>query len=125
MSSTIISLNSDFQHFGFCDFDPGPSLGVYRKGPLIPWSRSSLLRSDEKVIGHSKNTYLQHCIWYLINFPNLSRSVPIFHVSLSFIYLLFSPYHVLYTRFFLNICKRYALKQYSFNTSNIWKLFFV
>ena len=43
-----------FRFLFFYDFDPGPSLGVYREGRLTPWSRSSLLRSNEKVTGHSK-----------------------------------------------------------------------
>ena len=49
-----------------------------------------------------------------------------FHVSLSIIYLLFLPYHVLYTWFFLNIFKGFSLWQFSFNILNIWKnlLFF-
>ena len=44
---------------------------------------------------------LLYIMLYLINFSILSRSLPIFHVSLSIIYQLFSGYHVLYTRFFL------------------------
>ena len=40
---------------------------------------------------------------HLINFSILSRSVPIFHVSLSIISQLFLPYHVLFMRFFLHI----------------------
>ena len=37
---------------------------------------------------------------YLINFSILSRSAPVFHVSLFIISQLFLPYHVLFMRFF-------------------------
>ena len=39
----------------------------------------------------------------------LSQSVPIFHVSLSFICLLFSQHGILYMQFFLNIHKGFSL----------------
>ena len=42
---------------------------------------------------------------YLINFSILSRSVPVFHVSLFNISQLFLPYHVLFMWFFLIIRK--------------------
>ena len=69
-----------------------------------------VLRLLEKVF-FSKRRFLWYCtcMCYLINFSILSPSVPIFHVSLSIIYLLFLPYHVLYTRFLLNICKEFSL----------------
>ena len=97
--------------FFFCDFDPGPSLGVYREGHPTPWSQLSLLHSDKKVTGHSIDTYLQHCIWYLINFFILLRSVPIFCVSLSVIYYFCIIFAILRSTmdFFLNICKIFSL----------------
>ena len=64
------------------------------------------------------------CTWYLINFSILSWPVPVFHVSLSITHLLFLPYHVLYTRFFLNIYKAFSLWQFSFNIKNTWKNLF-
>ena len=55
----------------------------------------------------------------------LPQSVPIFHVSLSIIYVLFLPYRVLYTRFFLSTCKEFSQWQFSFNVLSNWKnLFF-
>ena len=75
-----------------------------------------------------EKTLLWYCIWmlYLINYSILSQSLPIFHVSLSIIYQLFSPYHTLYTSFLLSISKGFSLYQFSFNILNIWKnlLFF-
>ena len=70
-----------------------------------------VLRLLEKVFSFSKRLFLWYCtwMWYLINFSILSRFVPIFHVFLSIMYLLFSPYHVLYTQFFLNTCKGFSL----------------
>ena len=67
------------------------------------------------------------CMLYLINYSILSQSLPIFHVSLSIIYQLFSPYHTLYTSFLLSISKGFSLYQFSFNILNIWKnlLFFL
>ena len=58
-----------------------------------------------------KKKLLWYCtsMLYLINVSIISRSVRIFHVSLSMIYQLFSPHHVLYTRFFLNIHKGFFL----------------
>ena len=55
----------------------------------------------EKAFFFKKTLLMLLYIMYLINFSILSRSLPIFHVSLSIIYQLFSGYHVLYTRFFL------------------------
>ena len=49
------------------------------------------------------------CMWYMMNFSISSRFVPIFHVSLSIIYLLLLPHHVLYMQFFLNIFKGFSL----------------
>ena len=74
---------------------------IYRKKQWI------VLLLLEKAFSFSKKCFLLYCtcIWYLINFFILSRSVPIFHVFLSVIYLLFLLYHVLYTLFFLDICK--------------------
>ena len=65
----------------------------------------------EKIFFLKKKTLLWYftCMLYLINFFILSQSVPISHVSLSNIYQLFSPDHVLYTRVFLNICKGFFL----------------
>ena len=82
-----------------------------------------VLQLLEKVFSFSKKRFLWYytCMWYLINFSILSRSLPIFHVSLSIIYLLFLPYHVLYTWFFLNICRGFSLWQFSFNILIIWK----
>ena len=63
INNILICPNSAFEIFKnecFCDFAPRPSLGVFEEGQPTPWSRSSLLRSDEKVAGHSKNLYLQH-----------------------------------------------------------------
>ena len=63
-------------------------------------------------------------MWYLINFSILSRSVPIFHVSLPIMYLSFLPHYVLYMRFFLDICNPFVI-QFSFDILDIWKnLFF-
>ena len=61
----------------------------------------------EKVFSFSKRCFLRYCtcMWYLINFFILSWPFPIFHVSFSIIYLLFSSHHVLYAWFFFNICK--------------------
>ena len=58
-----------------------------------------------------KKKLLWYCtsMLYLINVSIISRSVRIFHVSLSMIYQLFSPHHVLHTRFFLNIHKGFFL----------------
>ena len=103
---------SDF--FFSCDFNPGLSLGVYREGHPTPWSQSSLLRLDKKVTGHSKNTYLQHCIWHLISISILSRSVPIFHVSLSIIYLLSIIYR--YTRFYTHSFFSIFAKDFPFSS---------
>ena len=51
-------------------------------------------------------------IWSIFTFY---QPVPTFHVSLSMIYLLFLPYRVVYTRFFLNTWKGFSLWKFSFN----------
>ena len=68
-----------------------------------------VLQLLEKVLFKKDTLWYCKCMLYLINFYIFSESVPIFHVSLSIIYLLFFPYHVLYTWFFLNICKGFSL----------------
>ena len=52
-------------------------------------------------------------------FFHLSRSVSFFHVSLSIIYQLFSPYHVLYVRFFLNIHEKGLWRKKKYPEENI------
>ena len=76
------------------------------KATILRKKQRIVLRLLEKVFSFSIRRFLWYCTckWYLINFFILSRSVSVFHVSLSIIYLLFLSYHVLYARFFLNIC---------------------
>ena len=49
-----------------------------------------------------------------------NQSIPIFHVFLSTIYLLFSPNHVPQT-VFSQYLQGYSLYQFSFNILNTWK----
>ena len=79
---------------------------------IIHWKkRWIVLQLLEKVFLLLKRHFSWYCMCmsYLINFSILSWSVPVFHVSLSIIYVLFLPYDALYKRFFLNICKGFSL----------------
>ena len=68
-----------------------------KKGIVLPYLRKLLFLFQKDAF------MILYIMLYLITFSIWSRSVSFFHVSLSIIYQLFSPYHVLYIRFFLNI----------------------
>ena len=110
-----IHLNLNFPIRSRCDFKA-----------IIQRRKQWIVLRLLEVFSFSKRHFLWYCtcMWYLINFSILSRFVPIFHVFLSIMYLLFSQYHVLFTRFFLNICKGFSLQQFSPDILNVSKNFF-
>ena len=74
--------------------------------------KKAVLQLLEKVFSFSKRHFSHNLVLFFV-------------FLLSIMYLLFSPYHILYRRLFLNICKEFCLYQFSSDIFNIWKnLFF-